>query len=252
MNSSWRVGRQILIFTIYFLVISLPFVIFAYYMLSKQETCFDTILNQDETGVDCGGVCSMQCKGSYSNLKVVFSRAMPVSPGKFNFFALLENYNQDIEFPKVPYTVKLFNDESQLLVSATGTTKSYPNSRSAIFLPSLQMQQIPKIVDLNIGNYEAIKSSENNIQKNVRSGAWVAQRASNNSLQVVVKIKNNDVTSVSDFDVYALLYDTTKTVYAVGKSYVSTLDGRGETAAVFTWGNLPDPANADFIIVPKF
>jgi nitric oxide reductase large subunit len=65
---------------------------------------------------------------------------------------------------------------------------------------------------------------------------------------VVVKVENSSVKEFSDIDVYAMLYDDTNTVYAVGKTVLSNIKGRESTAAVFTWGDIASPANADFIV----
>lgn len=249
MNSSWRTSRQIVIFIVYFLVISLPFVVFAYFMLQKSETCFDGIQNQDEQGVDCSGVCSLQCKGSYRDLKVSFARGMVSDVDTYNLFALLENSNTSVYFPKVPYTIKAYNKTGDLLVSASGTTSVLSANRSAIYIPKLQMKQPPSIVDVDIDPaHIALRQTDFALQQSVKTAAWTAQRGANNTLQVVVKVDNASVNEFSDIDIYAMLYDDTRTVYAVGKTTLANIKGRESTAAVFTWGNLPSPANADFIV----
>lgn len=249
MNSSWRTTRQIVIFFVYFLVLSLPFILFAYFMLQKSETCFDALQNQDEQGVDCGGVCSLQCKGSYKEVKVNFARGMAADVDTYNLFALLENSNNSVFFPKVPYAIKAYNKDGDLLVSASGSTSVLSANRSAIYIPKLQMKQQPSIVDVDIDPaYIGLRQTDFSLQESVKTSAWTAQRGANNTLQVVVKMENKSVNEFSDIDVYALLYDDTRTVYAVGKTTLATIKGRESTAAVFTWGNLASPANADFIV----
>jgi hypothetical protein len=249
MNSSWRTSRQIITFFIYFVILSLPFIIFAYFMLQKTETCFDGILNQDEKGIDCSGVCSLQCKGSYKDVKVSFARGMPTDVDLYNIFALLENSNAKVYFPRIPYTVKAYNRDGQLLVSASGTTSVLAGGRSAIYIPKLAMKQPPTIVDVNIEpTYVALKQDNFDLQNSIKTSAWTAQRGANQTLQVVVKVENQSVKQFSNVTVYTMLYDDTRTVYAVGKTLLPVINGRENTAAVFTWGNLPAPANADFVI----
>lgn len=221
-------------------------------MLQKTETCFDGIQNQDEIGIDCGGVCSLQCKGTYKDAKVAFARGVPVDLDTYNVFALLENSNTDIFFPKIPYTVKAYNKDGQLLVTASGTTALLSANRSLIYIPKLIMKQRPSIVDVDIDpSYVGIKQIDFKLQQSVKTYSWTAQRGANNTLQVVVKVENQSVNTFSDVIVYALLYDDTRTAYAVGKTVLPNVKGRESTAAVFTWGNLPAPANADFIVTKE-
>ena len=37
-----------------------------YYLTRPDPTCFDKVQNQDETGVDCGGVCAAECAVTYN------------------------------------------------------------------------------------------------------------------------------------------------------------------------------------------
>lgn len=218
-------------------------------MLQKNETCFDGLQNQDEQGVDCNGVCSLQCKGSYREPKVVFARGVPVDVNTYNVFALLENANTNVYFPKIPYTVKAHNKEGNLLVTASGTTALLSANKSLLYIPKLFMKQAPAIVDVDLDpSYIGLKQTDFKLQQSIKTSAWTAQRGANNTLQVVVKVENKSVNEFSDIEIYALLYDDTKTVYAVGKTVLSSIKGRESTAAVFTWGNLPAPANADFIV----
>jgi hypothetical protein len=138
-----------------------------------------------------------------------------------------------------------------LLLSATGSTKLLQNSKGLIYIANINSKQFPKVIDIKLSEALAFSQKETQIQKYVRTGAWASQRTLGNNLQVVAKISNTNVNSLGEMDVYALLYDDTKTVYATGKTYVSGLSGREESAIVFTWGEIKSPTNVDFIIVER-
>ncbi len=248
---TWRANRQFIIFLIYFFVISIPIILMALFFLTKENTCFDKVQNGDEIGIDCGGTCSLQCLGTYKNPKIIFSRALKVSENKYNIFALLENYNKDVYFPLIPYSISGYNASGTLLLTASGTTNIFQSTQGVIFIPNVSMKQTPRIIDLNLGDYKGFKSVENEVKTNVQTGAWKNQRISGNNLQVVAELKNTGIKGVSAIEVYAMLYDDTKTVYAVGKTFVSSLAGRTNSAVVFTWGNIKDPTKIDFIISEK-
>ncbi len=250
MELNWRRQRQIIIFTIYFLIIFVPFAFVTYEILKKTPSCYDGIQNATEEGVDCNGSCQLRCDGTYRDVKINFVRGLKVSEGVYDVFALLENYNTEINFPNVPYDVNFYSEEGKLLGSATGSLALLPQSKNAIYLPSLQLGQEPKTIDLSLQPHKALAFyNVENIPKNVSVENWQAQRGANNSLQVVGEIKNPNNKTVRNIIVYALLYDDTKTVYAVSRTKVASLAGREKSAVTFTWGDILTPTNVDFVVV---
>ena len=247
---TWRSERQIIIFTIYFLIVFIPFAVFTYSMLRKTPNCYDSLQNQDEQGVDCGGVCSLQCTGSYRDIKVNFTRGLKVDEGRYDIFALLENFNTKVAFPNVPYIISFYSVEGKLLGSASGTLSLLPQRRAVIYLPSIELSQEPKVVDLTLGEHKAISyNDDGTTPQNVVVNSWQAQRGANNTLQVIGEIVNPNTRGVENLGVYAMLYDETQTVYAVSKTVIPRLPGREETAVAYTWGPLQTPRNIEFIVI---
>ena len=245
---SWRIQRQIIIFVIYFLIIFVPVFFITYNLLSKSPSCFDGVQNNGEEGIDCNGSCSLQCNGTYRNLKINFVRALPAGPDSYDIFALFENYNREVFFPKVPYSIAFYSGEGKLMGSSTGELFLYPQSRGAIFIPNLEILQTPKTVDLKLGEYKALKWN-GTIPRNISVESWTAQRGANNSLQLVGELKNPNNEGYKNIDVYAMLYDDTKTVYAVSKTNVVSLGGRQTVGVSFTWGDLQSPRNVEFVVI---
>ena len=250
MNLSWRLQRQILIFTIYFLIVAIPVAFITKALLAKSPTCFDNIQNQDEEGVDCGGnICSLRCDGNYRDIKINFSRGLFVSPGKYDIFTLLENFNQNVDFPVVPYTMSFYSYEGKLLGNATGTISVEAQHRAAVYLPNLDLAQEPKTVEFNLGLHKAVASKNTDPKDLLNVQNWQSQRGAEDSLQVIGELNNPYNESISDVDVYAMLYDDTKTVYAVSKTNVVYIKGREKQAVAFTWGNIKSPQNVEFVVV---
>lgn len=251
MELNWRSQRQIIIFSVYFLIIFIPVAFTVFMLLKKTPSCYDGLQNQDEQGTDCGGdICSLRCDGSYRDIKVNFSRGLKVTDGVYDIFALLENYNTNINFPNVPYDISFFSVDGKLLGQATGSISMYPQRKAVIYFPSLNLAQEPKTIDLNLGQYKALFFNKlDEVPQNVSVESWQAQRGANESLQVVGEIKNPNNQEVVNLSVYAMLYDDTKTVYAVSKTKVYSLKGREKTAVTFTWGNILTPSNVDFVVV---
>lgn len=249
MELNWRSQRQIIIFTTYFLIVFVPISFISYMLARTTPSCFDGIENGDEIGVDCGGSCELRCDGTYRDIRVNFSRGMKVSDGIYDIFALLENYNTNISFPNVPYVISFYSSEGKLLGSATGSLALFPQTKAAIYIPNLSLGQEPKTVDLNLLPHRALALYDNPIPKNVSVENWQAQRGANNSLQLVGELDNPNSKEVKNLSVYAMLYDDTRTVYAVSRTKVYSIKGREKQAVTFTWGDIISPTNVDFVVV---
>lgn len=246
----WRLQRQIIIFSIYFLILFVPFSLITYSILSKSPSCYDGIQNAEEQGVDCNGSCELRCEGTYREVKIDFVRGMKVSDDTYDIFALVQNYNTSVSFPNIPYKLSFYSTEGKLLGTASGSLALLPQSKGAVYLPSLHLKQEPKTIDMTFAPHKALAFYDiENIPKNVSVENWQAQRGANNSLQVVGEIKNPNNKEVKNITVYALLYDDTRTVYAVSKTKVYSILGRQKTAVSFTWGDIVVPTNVDFVVV---
>jgi hypothetical protein len=248
MNLNWRTQRQFIIFATYFLIVFIPVFWISYNLLSKHPTCFDGIQNGNEESVDCNGSCELRCDGTYRDIRINFVRGVKVTDGVYDIFALLENYNTKIIFPYVPYTMSIYNSEGKLMATSSGDFSILPQRKNAIFIPSLPLAQAPTTIDLNLEPHKALAFYDE-LPQTISVENWKAQRGANDSLQVVGELKNLNNFDVNDITVYALLYDDTKTVYAVSKTKLKSILGRQRTAVTFTWGNIPAPKNADFVVV---
>jgi hypothetical protein len=246
----WRIQRQIIIFSIYFLIVALPVALTVFLLLRKTSSCFDGLQNGAEEGVDCNGSCELRCDGTYRDVRVNFSRGLKVDEGVYDIFALLENYNENVSFPNVPYNISFYSSEGKLLGTASGSLALLPQTKSAIYLPNLKIAQEPKTIDLSLLPHKGMGFYDlESIPKNISVESWQAQRGANNSLQVVGEIKNPNNQEVKNLEVYAMLYDDTRTVYAVSKTKVYSVKGREKTAVAFTWGDILTPTNVEFLVV---
>jgi hypothetical protein len=248
---NWRLQRQIIIFFTYFLIVFIPFSFITYKLLQKPASCYDGLLNSDETGVDCGGSCQLRCDGTYKDLKINFARAMKVTDNVYDIFVLVENFNDKVEFPVVPYNLGFYNEQGEALGSSTGTLTIAPQAKGVVYLPNVNIKQLPKVVDFKLGKYAGVANYFNDTPVKIQVGAWVSQRGANDTLQVVGELENPYSKEYFDLEVYALLYDETKTVYAVGKTEVRKIGGREKTAVAYTWGNIQKPQNVEFVILQK-
>ena len=129
----WRIRRQSIIVTIIIAFISLFIVLPYWYTHREIPTCFDGKQNQEEKGVDCGGSCSLQCKGGAKDISVIWAKVFPVRPGTYDLVAYVENPNIDIGAPRLPYTGKLYDADGNLIAEKRGETYANPSESFVIF-----------------------------------------------------------------------------------------------------------------------
>src|SRR3989338_9568602 len=91
MSISWAAKKQLtyLLFVL-FAVVGL---VFAFWLNITAPSCNDKKQNQDEKGVNCGGVCAKECLGEIKDLAVLWSKPLKVSGNDYDAVALVENRN---------------------------------------------------------------------------------------------------------------------------------------------------------------
>ena len=72
----------------------------------QRATCTDNIQNQNEEGVDCGGVCAKLCVAP--PVTALWSRAVRIAPGVYHAVALVKNPKSDALGIGLPYSFSLF------------------------------------------------------------------------------------------------------------------------------------------------
>ena len=121
-----------------FIVIA-PIVVVVFFVakgLVPVATCFDNKQNQNEIGLDCGGLCS-SCELKYPKAITVFStRAVPVSENFYDLAAEIENPNEFLSSINVEYEFKLY-DRFGLVTTRTGKTFLYAQERTLIIEPGI-------------------------------------------------------------------------------------------------------------------
>lgn len=108
-----------------------------YFLFRTQPTCTDGLKNQNEQGVDCGGVCSLQCVRSVETnaLEVKESALLYSTPDRFDVLVAVHNPNDEAGASSFHYRMELKD--------AAGTTVAVREGNSFI-LPQ-ETKYLPEI-----------------------------------------------------------------------------------------------------------
>ncbi|OGZ13114.1 MAG: hypothetical protein A2942_01515 [Candidatus Lloydbacteria bacterium RIFCSPLOWO2_01_FULL_50_20] len=206
------------------------------YWLTHQvaPSCFDKRQNQGEQGADCGGPCSIVCKGSAKDIRVVWVKVFPIRAGAYDVVAYIENPNYGIGAPRIPYTAKLFDAEGNVIAEKNGETFANPSERFAIFAGNLLTgEKIPASGSMEIS----------------RDFSWVTTAAQKKVFPVSDKVlvgtdkipklsallMSEEPEIIRNVEVTVVIYDSKGIPIAVSATMVEKLDAKGKENLFFTW-----------------
>ncbi|MDB5194613.1 MAG: hypothetical protein JWN50_627 [Parcubacteria group bacterium] len=240
-NWSRRRKRNILLIALFFLVvvIGLPL----YFFFQVTPTCFDTKQNGDETGVDCGGSCTLLC-GSQS-LPLIMKgdpRLLKVSTSTYEAVAYVQNPNATGVIMKAGYTFTLYEASSSVPVKTiTGYTYVPKNTDFAIFEGPFDMgDKAPSRVTFAWNNASLVwtKNTDANPVINVADNG-VANAST--TPRVDARVTTTSLSELSNIYFVSLVFNDTGTIMAASKTYLDTLAPGEVSPIVFFW---PSPFTA--------
>lgn len=147
-----RENKQKFVAVVYFVIVIFLSAGVYYAFIKPPETCFDNKQNQDETGIDCGGVCQAVCKENVIGVDLELKEVAFVQGGngQYDVLAKIHNPNDAIGATSFTYSVDLKNGSGETLVSRSGTSYILPQENKYIFELNLAPQSEPVKVSLQI------------------------------------------------------------------------------------------------------
>lgn len=140
-----------------FLVIT-AFIAFLAYMAGRPSpNCFDSIQNQNEQGIDCGGICVKQCETEKKDLEIAFTKIIPTLPDTYNVIFKIDNPNDDYGIGDLKYSLR-FLDALKLVVGVYhGSSYILPRDSQTVILNALNISGEPKSIEVEFEDFRWIK-----------------------------------------------------------------------------------------------
>ncbi|MEN9649059.1 MAG: hypothetical protein RL094_26 [Candidatus Parcubacteria bacterium] len=253
---SWAAKRQLayatLVLVVLLIVIGLP-VYFIY--IQKQPTCFDKIKNQNEQGVDCGGVCQRACMEQVIPLPItMWSRAFKVSGGTYNLAAYVQNANVDYTSEPTRYLFRVYDSENVLIGIREGITSVPPTKSFPIFEQAFNTgERVPAKVFFEFTRgmvwkkYAGVKPEIEVIDER-----FVGTTTASSSMpRLEAALSNKTVNTYRNIEVVTIVYDIDGNAMAASRTYVDILPGKQQVPILFTW---PEPFKSEVSkveVIPK-
>lgn len=233
---SWAAKRQLKYFSGFMLIIALIVFAFIYPMIFKKPTCNDGKQNGEETGIDCGGKCSVVCKEETVAPVIIWSRAFKVIGNNYNLVAYVENRNKTAAAYEATYEFRAYDANNKFIGRKEGKTFIPPNQPFAVLETRFNSGESElKTVSFDFtSNITWIKKSPVLTTLPLRmSNISMDNNEDTPTLKAV--INNDSVYDLPEFEVVAILYDIDNNAINASKTLKDGLRSNSSTNVVFTW-----------------
>ncbi len=123
------------------------------YLIARPDpTCFDGKQNQNEEGVDCGGVCGA-CAAilpDLENMEIQESAIVYGGPGRYDVLAKLYNPNFEYGARSFAYTFAIKDENGQVLAERQGYGFILPRETKYVIETQLASEALPKKISFEI------------------------------------------------------------------------------------------------------
>lgn len=252
-NSNWAQRRMLYVFIIF----SIIFLILGFYFYKKYQnskivapSCSDSIMNQNEGGIDCEGACIKICREHMTEIKVLFTKAVQTNTNTYDLVSMIENSNRGKSPGLVNYIFKVYNKSGSLVATSTGRIYIDDAIKIPIIAPNISLpeQYNDLTTTLELDSYDMYPSVPY-----VESVKVAGYSFDNTKTKLIVDLINSTLENSNDIQVKALIANGSGDIMAVGQTSVSSVYSKEKKQAIITWPS-PIPDNYNIIqiyIVPE-
>lgn len=218
-----------------FLTITIVSVLTVYFAIKLYEppSCVDNKLNQDETGVDCGGTCDRYCPREVQATRSAWVRAFEVSEGWWSAVAYVENPNFDKQARYAPYRFAVYDKSGVLLLERKGVTFAHREPLLPVFEGRLKIDMgVPFRTTFEwlqeLDWYKAPRAYEVTTEEQNLKKVGLGH-------DLEVTIYNRSPEPLRNIEVVAILYDTDENAVAASETLIDLLSARSKKKITFSW-----------------
>ena len=231
-----RTQKQIIIGLVFIFIIGGISYGFVDYLFVTEPTCFDSVKNGREEGVDCGLLaCGVACEPVVLPLNIISQKLIEVMPGDYDFVAQINNPNSSLGASMARYNLNLAGDTGASSIRS-GTFYILPGQTRFIIITGVRSGTSLSKISMNITEvkWERVKNFVNvNFLVQRKNYSIVNRNGVFSELEAVI-LNNSDF----DFDkveVGVVLFNENNDIIAVNKTDIRTLLSRTERYFKVSW-----------------
>lgn len=230
-----RNAKQTVILLVFIAIIAI-IAFLVYWAIQTPESCFDGIQNQNETGIDCGGICEL-CEEEKKDLRIVLSKIIPTLPDKYNVVLKINNPNDDYGVGNLKYNVHFFGSSGSLIKSYGDESYILPRSTKTIILSALDVKNNPKSIKVEFGeiNWTRVQDYDSVpliVVMNKSYKSLVNRTAFGEAKGVVVNKSDFDFDKIN---VNISLLDSNRNIIDAATTEIRTLLSGEEREFIYSW-----------------
>lgn len=221
--------------------------------IKTEPTCFDGVKNQDERGIDCGGVCALVCPMDAKTVVPLWSRVFPIAGDVYSVVAYVENQNVDAGVKRVGYEFRVYDDQNILVGDpVSGSTFIGPNDKTAIYAsPVKSGNRTASNVFFRFTEMPVFTAADKRYsvpQLSVRNTDLSDLAA---SPKLSADIVNDTLFDYRNIEVVAILYDADGNAVNASDTFVDDLSQQSSKKVFFTWPAKFDRPVTRIEIIPR-
>lgn len=218
----------------------------AYLPFKPPETCLDGKKNQNETGVDCGGVCAAcVVEPVLEDIRVTESAWVPGGRGnEYDLLAKISNPNNDYGASRVAYVFRVIDASGSVLLEKNGTAFILPKEEKYVVEPTVPLTRSPARVELTIGevSWEKFSGYKEKPALEVYNRRFDPVQSGVGFGEAKGLVVNNSPFDFTNLDIIVVLRDGSNRFIALQKTDMRTLRAGEQRDFTLKW---PDPFRGD-------
>lgn len=231
---SWGTSRRNTVLFVIFIFIFVPIAGIAFMIYYNPPNCFDSKMNGDETGADCGGSCELLCTNQVTEPVILWERHFKVNEGVYNLLAYIENPNPTAFVRDAQYIFKIYNEENILIGEKKGVVSIAPKSVRPVIESNIQTyEQVPSRIDFEFTSelvYEQTSPKESIV---IIKDEYLENESK--TPRIKAQIQNISLRQIRSIDVVVLVYDVFDNVMNTSSTFVERLNPEEDRDIIFTW-----------------
>lgn len=153
-----RQGKRIIISLVYLLVFLLIIGLVYYLKFYKAPSCTDGVQNQNEEGVDCGGICPQSCTPVAQDLIVGKMGVVPSGiAGKYDYYVQITNPNATFGDKVFYYTLNLKDADGKVIATRNGSSFILPGEQKYVVETNIETGSGPASYDFKINSSDWVE-----------------------------------------------------------------------------------------------
>lgn len=248
MNGGWSTRRRLAYAGAVIMVFTLAFVYAFRGVLFPHPTCLDGKQNGFESGIDCGGECSLRCSQDVMPLSVAWTTFSQTSSTTYDLIAYVSNKNLDNAPRGIDYSFIVHDAEGREIGNIRGKTVvplgDFPIIHQNATFPA-DPKNVSAVISNNMKHYK-VKEQPANPSIRISDPKYEP----GNIPRVYANVVNTTRQVFRNIPVRTVLYDADGNAFAGGETIILELGKEEVERVVFTWKRAFDSLPIKIRVIP--